>query len=268
MNRSGLKQASRQCLRDAAISPTRMTLLFVLCSLLISIPCDVLSHVFECCINELTGLGSIAARNRYNLWTIVLVALADVLLLLWNAGYTAYAMRLSRGQRADFDDFLTGMRLFGKVLCVELLMFFYVWLWSLLFIVPGIIAAYRYRMSLYIQLDHPEYTASECIDLSKELTAGHKTELFTLDLSFLWYYILTSASSVLMLLYAQNYLPLHGWSGFLIVYFSGVAADLVFSLLWMPYVQTTLAHAYNWLLSLHEAARPAQQPPVSGGPML
>jgi uncharacterized membrane protein len=268
MNRRGLKQASRQCLRDAVLSPTRLTLLFMLCSLLISIPADLLSHVFETCIDELTGLGSIALRNRYNLWTIVLVALADVLLLLWDAGYTAYAMRLSRGQRADFDDFLTGLRMFGKVLCVELLMFFYIWLWSMLFVIPGVIAAYRYRMALYIQLDHPEYSASACIDLSKQLTAGHKTELFTLDLSFLWYYLLMSASSVLMLLYTQNYLPLSGWGGFLAVYFAGVAADLVFSLLWMPYVETTLAHAYNWLLSLREANPPAEQPPAPENPGL
>ena len=68
----------------------------------------------------------------------------------------------------------------------------FIWLWSLLFVIPGIIAAYRYSMALYILLDHPEFGIMDCLRESKAITAGHKMELFKLDLSFLGWGLLTA----------------------------------------------------------------------------
>jgi len=269
MNRRGLKQASRQCLRDAQISPMRMTLIFLLCAYLVVVPGNILSYVLQCCLDRLKGLSSIGLRNRYNLWITVITVIVNVAWLLWNAGYTAYTIRLSRGERAAFDDFYTGFRMFGKVLAVLVLQFLFIWLWSCLFLVPGLIAAYRYRMALFLQLDHPEYSAMECINRSKELTQGHKGELFVLDLSFLWYYLLSTAADVLMILFYQNAFPLRGWAGFLTSYLIGLAVSTVVSVLWQPYVETTMAHAYNWLLSMHPSASGGAQLPHSpeaGGP--
>ncbi len=65
----------------------------------------------------------------------------------------------------------------------------FVFLWSLLFIVPGIIKTYSYSMSYYIKNDHPEYTWKECIDESRRIMDGHKMELFLLDFSFIGWII-------------------------------------------------------------------------------
>ncbi len=65
-------------------------------------------------------------------------------------------------------------------------------LWSLLFVVPGIVKYYAYSMYPYIANDHPEYTWKQCIDESCRMTQGHKGELFVLDLSFWGWYIVGS----------------------------------------------------------------------------
>ena len=71
-------------------------------------------------------------------------------------------------------------------------------LWSLLFIVPGIIAMYRYRMAYYILLDDPDKGPLQCIRESKELMRGHKKELFFLDLSFIgWEFLITISAGIL-----------------------------------------------------------------------
>ena len=63
-------------------------------------------------------------------------------------------------------------------------------LWSLLFIVPGIIKSYSYRMVPYIRAEHPEMSAMDCIRASKEMMNGQKKNAFVLDLSFLGWVIL------------------------------------------------------------------------------
>lgn len=63
-------------------------------------------------------------------------------------------------------------------------------LWTLLFIIPGIVKSYAYSMSFYIAVLKPELSANDALDRSKELTIGHKMDIFMLDLSYiLWYLI-------------------------------------------------------------------------------
>ena len=89
-----------------------------------------------------------------------------------------------------------GFGLFFRVIWLEILMAIFVFLWSLLLIVPGIIAGYRYRFALYILLDDPSKGALQCIRESKDLTYGHKGELFVLDLSFLGWSLLSAVPFV------------------------------------------------------------------------
>lgn len=65
-----------------------------------------------------------------------------------------------------------------------------IFLWSLLFVIPGIIKAYEYRMIPYILTRNPEIGADEAFHQTRELTMGRKGSLFMLDLSFIGWYIL------------------------------------------------------------------------------
>lgn len=66
----------------------------------------------------------------------------------------------------------------------------YIFLWSLLFIIPGIIKSYAYRMVPYILAENPGMKAAEAINLSERMTKGHKADIFVLDLSFIGWVIL------------------------------------------------------------------------------
>lgn len=63
-------------------------------------------------------------------------------------------------------------------------------LWSLLFIVPGVIKVYSYRLVPYIQAEHPEMKGTEAITLSRKMMNGQKWNAFVFDLSFLGWEIL------------------------------------------------------------------------------
>lgn len=66
----------------------------------------------------------------------------------------------------------------------------YIFLWSLLLVVPGIIKAYQYSMVDYIAAENPYLPASRVFELSRAMTDGEKWEIFVLDLSFLgWYFL-------------------------------------------------------------------------------
>ena len=65
-------------------------------------------------------------------------------------------------------------------------------LWSLLFLIPGIIAAYSYSQAIYILVDDPSKSPLQCLRESKAMMRGHKMELFKLQWSFFGWYLLAS----------------------------------------------------------------------------
>ncbi len=85
----------------------------------------------------------------------------------------------------SFEDYL------HKVWTV-LLMDIKIFLWSLLFVIPGIIKAMEYSMTSYIMVEHPELTAREAIKASSRMMKGHRYDLFWLYLSFFGWYLLAT----------------------------------------------------------------------------
>ncbi len=79
---------------------------------------------------------------------------------------------------------------FLKAFLVPLLQGLFVFLWSLLFVIPGVIMAYAYSMAIYVANDNPELSAMDAIRKSRELMDGHKWDLFVLDLSFIGWILL------------------------------------------------------------------------------
>lgn len=72
-----------------------------------------------------------------------------------------------------------------------LLIGIFIFLWSLLLIIPGIIAAYRYSMAFYILNDNPKMGAMDALRESKKMMVGYKGKLFFLSLSFIGWTILS-----------------------------------------------------------------------------
>jgi len=75
-------------------------------------------------------------------------------------------------------------------MCGMLLMDIYIILWTLLFIIPGIIMSFAYAMTPYILVDEPQLPIAEAITKSRRMMNGHKFDLFCLYLSFIGWFIL------------------------------------------------------------------------------
>ncbi len=106
-------------------------------------------------------------------------------------GFDLFNISLYESKGAPkIDTLFSRFSIFGNALLLRFLMALKIFLWMLLLIVPGIVAAYRYAMAPYLLAEHPELTASEAIERSKQMMAGNKGRLFCLQLSFIGWFLL------------------------------------------------------------------------------
>ena len=120
-------------------------------------------------------------------------ALAAVIVLITpivKVGYMNYCIKISRRQGGDYKDIFNGFLVFGKIIIIFVVTTIFIFLWSLLFFFPGIIAFYKYRQAYYILLDNPEKGALQCIRESTSMMKGNKADLLLLDLSFIGWFAL------------------------------------------------------------------------------
>lgn len=106
-------------------------------------------------------------------------------------GYTLFALKRSRGENAEISDLFEGFNHFGSAVLLNFLITFFTVLWSLLFIIPGIIAALRYSQAFYILIENPNLSPTEAINQSKKMMRGNIGKLFLLVLSFIGWIILS-----------------------------------------------------------------------------
>ena len=95
------------------------------------------------------------------------------------------------GQPANVGTIGEGFNGFGHTFITLLLRDVLLMLWSMLFLIPGIIKAYSYRMVPYIIKDNPELSAAEVITRSREMMDGNKGRAFLMDLSFIGWFLLS-----------------------------------------------------------------------------
>ena len=100
-------------------------------------------------------------------------------------GYAQFLLKQYNRANFEVKDLFSQFERFGQAFLQRFLRILYTSLWSLLFIIPGIVKSYAYAMTPFIMAENPEMTASEAITASKEMMDGHKGELFTLDLTFI-----------------------------------------------------------------------------------
>ena len=105
-------------------------------------------------------------------------------------GLAIFSLSISRNQEAKVGQIFDGFNHFGKALGTYLLMLLFIILWSLLLIIPGIIAGISYSMTFYILADNPSIRAIEAIDRSKKMMYGYKWKFFLLQLSFIGWALL------------------------------------------------------------------------------
>ena len=98
----------------------------------------------------------------------------------------------------------------GQYWNIVKIMFFrdlFIFLWTLLFVIPGIVKSYEYKMIPYLLAENPGMSKQEAFDRTREMMYGQKGNAFVLDLSFLpWLFLNAFTFNILGILYLQPYM--------------------------------------------------------------
>lgn len=243
-----MKTSAKESMRNTRPSPILVTLVYILLTtgingiilgavILRVGPGEVYYWLSEgYALNEILygSLGSVG--STLFVFANILFALYSVIMAY---GYTSYTLNVSRNQVTGYGMLLDGFGIAGRILLLAFLKGLFIFLWSLLFIVPGFIAAYRYRMAYFILLDDPECGALEAIGRSKAMMADHKAELLIFDLSFFNWYLLLAAAFLISYVFVY-FIGLPNFIEDVITYFLGLLLTL-----WLkPYIHCATANFY------------------------
>ena len=191
IDRKQLKRETRELLRTAQVSPMGMVCLYLGLVMVLELADSFIS------IADIGPAGTFVS------------ILSGLMSMVLSAGFVMYCMAVRRGERAEYLTLFDGFSFVGKVILLNMVIYLFTMLWSMLFLIPGVIAAYRYRFALYNLYENPGIGVMEALEMSKQQTLGYKGQLFLLDLSYIGWFFLASLPSVAQVLYiyisvAQN----------------------------------------------------------------
>ena len=104
-----------------------------------------------------------------------------------------------------FSTFIDGCSLWLKGFMGFAWKWLWLTLWSMLFIIPGIVKFFAYSQMFYILEEYPSLGVAKALKISIEITKGHKAELFWMQLSFLGWYILSAFTGGILLIWVRPY---------------------------------------------------------------
>lgn len=170
MNRSELKYAAKQQIKG------KIGILFLI-SLVIALVNTAVGFVFGIIPFIGTLLASIASLLLASAFGLSVVLIY---------------FKVNAGNKPEVRDAFTGFEDFWSAFKLFFFIGLFTFLWSLLFIIPGIVKLYSYSMAPYILAENKGKSALECIRESKAMTFGRKGDLFVLSLSFIGWALLGS----------------------------------------------------------------------------
>jgi uncharacterized membrane protein len=94
----------------------------------------------------------------------------------------------------------------GGGIVLGILQGLFIFLWSMLFMIPGIVKSYSYSLAYYIKLDHPEISATQAITESRRMMDGFKFKKFCLDFSFIGWVVLSIFTCGIGMLWISPYM--------------------------------------------------------------
>ena len=154
---------------------------------------DLVSEVLN---SEVEGV-SMEWLTRENWIMMVTITVVSIILALVIGGaiilgMSTFFLNLVNRREARFGDLFSQFHRLWAGICMMFLQSFFIMLWTLLLIVPGIVAGYRYAMMPYLMAEFPELTARQAMAESKRLMDGNKWRLFCLHLSFIGWALLSA----------------------------------------------------------------------------
>ncbi|MDE7262857.1 MAG: DUF975 family protein [Oscillospiraceae bacterium] len=222
LDRVGIKLEAKEIMRGARVSPYLITLIvlaigFVLNKIVEMVeygtPFYSASFLRQCL--EIADRGDAEALEAL-LYSIpenstgafFFSTLVSLFIIVLNGGYFIYCMGIRQGQQMPCAVLADGLSVAGKLIWCWIQITVRTFLWSMLFVIPGIVATYRYRFAYYNILTDATLSAGDAIRLSCQQTQGVKWDLFILDLSFIGWSILASLTMGLLNIWLTPYMTL------------------------------------------------------------
>ena len=127
------------------------------------------------------------------IWLIITIVIGGA----GKLGYAIFNLKLMDNKEAEFKDLFSQFHRLGDGFCMNFLVGLYTVLWTLLFIIPGIIKTYSYAMAPYILAENPGMTATDAITESRRIMDGNKWRLFCLGFSFIGWALLCATPALI-----------------------------------------------------------------------
>lgn len=133
-------------------------------------------------------------------------SIITLLLIPFTIAASGYYLNHIRGFNPEWKSlYKEGIDNYGSYLVTGVLVNVFTFLWSLLFVVPGIIKSLAYSQAKYVIHDNPRLKGKEAIEISKRMTNGFKGDLFSMYLSFIGWYILVGLTCGILSIYVTPY---------------------------------------------------------------
>lgn len=215
MNRSELKRKARESLKGIYGKCIKLYLLYFLIAFGLSFVITMFIKIFE----------------DNNFFALILSLIPSFIIIGLYAGFYSFFLKISRDEEVTCKELFKKNNLFWISIGVTLVVGIFTLLWSILFIIPGIIVALNYTMVYFVIVDNPNLSVMEVLDKSSEIMLGHRLQYLILNLSFLVWYILYFIILILLSLLGLD----------ILYYFISIAFLLVIA----PYLLVTTANFYN-----------------------
>ena len=211
LDRISIKSEAKGIVKSASVSAYLFTLLFLALSWLLNGTSDYVSLNEELVYNiyYTTGvdLSFLVLHRAFPALLVTFVSILTALLgVLLDIGYILYHLGIRRGREMPYLTLFDGFSFAGKAILLYIVQYIFIFLWSLLFVIPGIIAAYRYRFAYYNLCENPDMGVMEALNMSKAQTNGFKWQLFVLDLSFIGWRILSGLTLNILAIWLNPYI--------------------------------------------------------------
>ena len=195
LNNTEIKREAKELIRTAQVSAIKFTLLY----LAVSLALDLIDSACTAAVGSVVSVAFVSV----SFVSILINLMSEVI----DAGYRCYCLGVHRRERMPYESLFDGFTFAGKVIALYIVEGIFIALWSMLFVIPGIIAVYRYSFAMWNLCQDPSIGVMEALDRSKRQTVGYKGQLFLLQLSFIGWYLLIAAVVGIYEAIAINLLP-------------------------------------------------------------
>lgn len=211
LDRVQIKLEAKGVVRSAKVSAYLFTLLALALAFLLNGVSDYMSMddvwAYDYSVRTGFDLSFLALHGAYPTILVLFVSVVTTLTgLILDAGQVLYHLGVRRGEEMPYTALFDGFSFAGKIILLSIVQYIFIFLWTLLFIIPGFIAAYRYRFAVYNLCENPDMGVMEAINMSKVQTAGFKWQLFVLDLSFIGWRILSGLTLNILAIWLNPYI--------------------------------------------------------------